>query len=95
MVFRSSDVPSGRVHRIVPCRKPAHVDPGFASDRDWFRLERAGDVVLVRVEEEIHLVLHEFRPTATRSHFGWSKENANRMKEQFGRFFVHHIDFEG
>jgi hypothetical protein len=33
------------------------------------------------IEAESHLVLHEFRPIVTPSHFGQSKESATRMIE--------------
>ena len=56
--------------RLFGGTKSVHVDPRFASDRDWFRLERAGELLPVRmIEAESHLVLHEFRPTETPSHF--------------------------
>jgi hypothetical protein len=46
------------VHGLFSGTKPAYVDPGFASDRDRFRLEWKGEFLLcVAVERKTHLLM--------------------------------------
>ena len=48
---------SGMAQRLIGGTKPAHVDPSFASNRDWFRLKREGEFLLcVAVERKTHLL---------------------------------------
>ena len=51
-----SDGSGGQVQGLCGVTEPPHVDPRFASDRDWFRLEWMGELVFVGiVEKESHL----------------------------------------